>query len=117
MVKINYFKDKPFVFMLDFKLRDYIPAKYFKSEVDFFAEICFFIDLLRDNEILKSTGTPRVWNIEFDCVYDETPFKMVFDDDYGFVHFAVECVEAKVKIAEALKHLMENRSVIGDGEV
>ena len=33
---------------------------------------------------------------------------MVYDEDYGFVSFAVANSKDRVKIAETIKHIMEN---------
>ncbi|MCL2828632.1 MAG: hypothetical protein FWD99_07855 [Oscillospiraceae bacterium] len=111
MVKINYFKDMPHVFELSFKLREYIPSKYFQHEVGLFAEIRFFIDLFKENNMLKSSSIPRIWTTEFACVYNDLPLIMIYDEDYGFVHFAVESSDDTAKIAEVLKHLVESAAL------
>jgi len=107
MVTINYYKNKLSIFDLSFNLREYIPDNYFTDTIDFSAEIRFYIDLFNKNNILKDSGTIQIWSICYKCVYDEIPFQMIYDEDYGFVHFYVEIPEDKVKVAKALKNFVE----------
>lgn len=110
MVKINY-NEKPCIFHFQFDLKEYVPDKYFKNYKNQIAiELCFFIDLFIQKGILddKDSSTPMIWSTHYACHYRGIPFVMVYDEDYGFITFAVHDPEARLEVADALKQVIEN---------
>ena len=110
MIEIKY-DEKPCVFYFLYSQKEYIPKKFF--DVDMYAkdiELNYFVDLLTRNKMLSphTKGTPMIWTVHYPCSYRRISFIMVYDEDYGFVSFAVANSKDRVKIAETIKHIMEN---------
>jgi hypothetical protein len=111
MVEICY-DEKPHVFVFSYSKKEYIPAKYFESNRDIKSvELHYFKDLLKDNKMLSKddVGTTLIWSVHYDCFYCQIPFTMVYDEDYGFVSFAVNDPKDRVTVAEAIQTLMEKK--------
>ena len=110
MVEINY-DEKPCIFDFRFNLKEYIPARFF--DTDMYAksvELSYFIDLLTRNKMLSpnTQGIPMIWTVHYACSYHGVSFLMVYDEDYGFVSFSVDNPKNRVDIAETIKRIIEN---------
>ena len=110
MVEIKYFDDKPKLFELSFKHKEYIATKFYEFERDF-AEEKFFIDLFRRNSILVTKAYTYLFDVTYGCSYNGILFEMFVDEGYGFVWFCVQKPEEKYKLAELLKTLVENEKI------
>jgi hypothetical protein len=131
MVEIRYIdneNNEPVIFDLAFPIKDYIPAKYLELaaagrpiQVTQFAdsirpvapELYFFIDLLDQVGLLTTRiGTPYIWSIHYEGSYKGTSFTMVYDEDYGFVSFAVSDSSKRQELAEFICSLVESQKSV-----
>lgn len=114
MVEIVY-NENPCVFDLCFNIKEYIPAEYFEtSKNETSAELNYFIDMLTKNKMLSSkiSYVQMIWSRHYKCFFHGTSFIMIYDEDYGFVSFAVDDPKDRVKIAEVLKDLIKKEKLL-----
>ena len=74
-------------------------------------ELNYFVNLLTRNKMLSpnTNATQMIWSIHYNCSYRGISFTLVYDEDYGFVSFAVKNPKHRIKIAELIKNLIENK--------
>ena len=110
IVEIRY-DEKPRVFGFLFSKKEYMSEKLFDADRNTKSiELSYFIDLLTRNKMLSpnAKGTLMIWSTHYNCSYRGIPFLLVYDEDYGFVSFAVD-PKHRIKIAELIKNLIENK--------
>lgn len=131
MITISYsdnIKGEPVIFEFLFPIKEYIPAKYFElTEIEcptllmrlanilppIEPELYFYIDLLGQSKLLVSyIGTPHIWTINYTGNYKGIIFKMIYDEDYSFIHFAVSDPDKRQELAEYIKYLIESQRMI-----
>ncbi len=111
MIEIKYNNENSFELL--FKLKDYIPQKYFNINKDGSgAELYFYRDLFKHNKSFKIIKHELIiWDIKFFCEYKGIPFKMYYDTDWDLINFAVDTQIHEKFIAESIKHLLETQKI------
>lgn len=119
MIEIRYTKSESGYdncFDILFEPKEYIPKVFFEQhENGDGAELYFFISLLHKFGMFdckKGHYHQLIWSTYYDCIYSGIPFKMVYDEDYDIVSFAVapENMQHKTMIAERIQQLVKNES-------
>lgn len=116
MIKIEYMNSMnnlPTCFVLFFWLKDYIPDNYFK-ECEHTAELDFYIEILKKYNLFEektSNIKEIIWSRHYECRYNDIPFTMVFDEDWGDISFAVENPKYRKEIAEYLCSIIEKEKI------
>lgn len=115
MIEIRYMKseagiDNCFDFL--YCLKEYIPKEYINKDC---TELNFYIHILSENGMYIDKEENKhilIWSIHYDCVYNQIPFTMVYDEDYDMVSFAVdkEYLSYKCEIAQHIKQLIETNN-------
>jgi len=111
IVEIRY-NEKPHIFGFLFNVKEYMSEKLFDANTKMESlELSYFLDLLTRNKMLSpdTKGTPMIWSTHYNCSYRGISFILVYDEDYGFVSFAVDNPKHRIKIAELIKNLIENK--------
>ena len=116
MIEIRYSKSKSGldnIFDL-FHVNDYIPMPLTEQRNEG-TELKFYLSLFKRFDILTSdaTGVTYFWNTYFTCCINECYFKMVYDNEYDIVSFAVDekFIERRQFIAESIKSLIEKEGL------
>lgn len=116
MIEIRYTKSQAGlnnIFDL-FHINDYIPLPLSEQRNEG-TELKFYLSLFQRLNILDTTvtGVAYFWNTYFSCRFNDYAFKMIYDNEYDVVSFAVDekCVEQRQFIAESIKSLVENEGL------
>ena len=110
---MNSMSDCPTCFVLIFDLKEYIPENYFKEWVHE-AELNFYVDILKKHNLLEDKSSnikDIIWSRHYECCYNDIPFTMVFDKDWGDISFAVENSKYRKEIAEYLCSVIEKEKI------
>ena len=97
-----------------FHINDYIPVPISEQHSKG-TELRFYLSLFKRFDILSpsTTGTKYIWNTHFTCQINGHTFKMIYDNEYDTVSFAVdeEFIEQRRSIAEAVRSLVEKEGL------
>ena len=106
MIEIRYSKSKAGldnIFDLLY-INDYIPIPLTEQRKERI-ELRFYLSLFKKFNMVDSgaAGASYFWNTHFICRYSDFVFKMIYDNDYDIVSFAVDekFIEQRKNIAEA----------------
>lgn len=99
-------------FHIQFEHKRYIPKEFFQKNKNGSALLCFYISLLQRFDMLgrgEEHCHRYLWSRHYDCVYNEIPFTMVYDEDYDMVSFSLlpENAQYKTVVAERIGQLVE----------
>ena len=115
-MQINYMDSMsgyPTCFELVFNLKEYVSENYFKECV-YEAELNFYMDILKKHNLFEyksSNIKDIIWSRHYECCYNNIPFTMVFDKDWGIINFAVENPKHRKEIAEYLCCIIEKEKI------
>ena len=119
MIEIRYSKSKAGldnIFDL-FHINDYIPMLLAEQRNEG-TELKFYLSLFRRFDILNgdATGVTYFWNTYFTCKINNYVFKIIYDNEYDIVSFAVDekFIEKRQFIAESIKSLIEKEGLNTD---
>ena len=116
MIEIRYSKSESGldnIFDL-FHISAYIPMPLTEQRNER-TELKFYLSLFQRFNMLDTpeTGVTLMWNTYFNCRFNDYAFKMIYDNDYDIVSFAVDkkCIEQRRLIAESIKSLVEKEGL------
>ncbi len=116
MIEIRYAKSQTGLDnMFDFlHISDYIPLPLTEQRNEG-TELKFYLSLFKRFNIIDSdvTGVAYFWSTYFTCRYEQFIFKMIYDNDYDLVSFAVDkkFIKQRKFIAESIKSLIEKEGL------